>query len=43
LIKGEVDMDINHGLEQHEIDAGYILTCQSHPISDDVVVSFDDR
>jgi ring-1,2-phenylacetyl-CoA epoxidase subunit PaaE len=43
LIKGKVDMDINHGLEQHEIDAGYILTCQSHPISDDVVVSFDDR
>ena len=43
LIKGQVDMDINHGLEQHEIDAGYILTCQSHPISDEVVVSFDDR
>lgn len=43
LIKGKVDMDINHGLEQHEIDAGYILTCQSHPISDEVIVSFDDR
>lgn len=43
LMKGKVDMDINHGLEQHEIDAGYILTCQSHPISDEVVVSFDDR
>lgn len=43
LIKGKVDMDINHGLEQHEIDAGYILTCQSHPITDEVVVSFDDR
>ncbi len=43
LIKGKVDMDINHGLEQHEIDAGYILTCQSHPISDEVVVSFDER
>jgi len=43
LIKGQVDMDISHGLEQHEIDAGYILTCQSHPISDEVVVSFDER
>ncbi|MBL4822207.1 MAG: phenylacetate-CoA oxygenase/reductase subunit PaaK [Colwellia sp.] len=43
LIKGKVDMDINHGLEQHEIDAGYILTCQSHPISAEVVVSFDER
>jgi len=43
LIKGQVDMDISHGLEQHEIDAGYILTCQSHPITDEVVVSFDER
>ena len=43
LIKGKVDMDIDHGLEQHEIDAGYILTCQSHPITDEVIVSFDER
>ncbi len=43
VVKGKVDMDINHGLEQHEIDAGYILTCQSHPITDEVVVSFDER
>jgi len=43
VVKGKVDMDINHGLEQHEIDAGYILTCQSHPITDEVVISFDER
>ncbi|MFL7008892.1 1,2-phenylacetyl-CoA epoxidase subunit PaaE [Enterovibrio norvegicus] len=43
LVKGKVDMDISHGLEQHEIDAGYILTCQAHPISDDVTVDFDQR
>ena len=43
LIKGQVDMDINHGLEPHEVDAGYILTCQAHPVSDEVIVSFDDR
>ena len=43
LIKGEVDMDITHGLEQHEIDTGYILTCQAHPVSDEVVVDFDQR
>lgn len=43
LLKGQVDMDINHGLEQHEVDAGFILTCQSHPITDEVVVSFDER
>ena len=43
LVKGKVDMDINHGLEPHEIEAGYILTCQSHPITDEVIVSFDER
>lgn len=43
LVKGKVDMDITHGLEQHEIDAGYILTCQAHPVSDEVIVDFDQR
>ena len=43
LIKGKVDMDLTHGLETHEIEAGYILTCQAHPISDDVEVDFDLR
>jgi len=43
LIKGEVDMDIIHGLEQHEIDAGYILSCQAHPISKEVIIDFDQR
>lgn len=43
LVKGKVDMDLNHGLEQHEIEAGYILACQAHPISDEVVVDFDQR
>ena len=43
LIKGEVDMDIAHGLEAHEIEAGYILSCQSHPVSDEVFVDFDQR
>jgi ring-1,2-phenylacetyl-CoA epoxidase subunit PaaE len=43
LVKGEVDMDISHGLEKHEIEAGYILSCQAHPLSDEVVVDFDQR
>lgn len=43
LVKGEVDMDISHGLEPHEIEAGYILSCQAHPISDEVEVDFDQR
>lgn len=43
VVSGEVEMDITHGLETHEIEAGYILSCQAHPISDEVVVDFDQR
>lgn len=41
LVEGEVDMDIAHGLEEGEVEKGFILTCQAHPISDRVVVDFD--
>jgi ring-1,2-phenylacetyl-CoA epoxidase subunit PaaE len=41
LVEGKVDMDLNHALEAEELEAGYILTCQSHPISDKVVVDYD--
>ncbi len=43
LVEGQVDMDIAHGLEPHEVEAGYILSCQAHPLSDEVVVDFDQR
>ncbi|NCF18660.1 MAG: phenylacetate-CoA oxygenase/reductase subunit PaaK [Haliea sp.] len=43
LVEGEVDMDITHGLEGGELEAGFILTCQAHPISDKVVVDFDQK
>lgn len=43
LVEGKVDMDITHGLEAGELDAGFILTCQAHPISDKVVVDFDQK
>jgi ring-1,2-phenylacetyl-CoA epoxidase subunit PaaE len=43
LIKGEVDMDVHYGLEHDEIEAGFILTCQSHPKTKEVVVDFDER
>ncbi len=43
LISGEVDMDVTHGLEKHEIEAGYVLSCQAHPLSDEVIVDFDQR
>ena len=41
LIEGEVDIIVNYGLEQEEIDEGYILTCQAIPTSAKVVVDFD--
>lgn len=41
LKAGEVDMDLNQALGPEELKKGYILTCQSHPISDKVVVDFD--
>ena len=41
LIEGEVEMDVHWGLEHDEIEQGYILTCQSHPKTEKVVVDFD--
>ena len=41
LLEGEVDMDLNQALRPEEIEKGYILTCQSHPISDKIVVDYD--
>ena len=35
-------MDVNYALEQDEVAAGYILTCQSHPTSAKLIVSFDE-
>jgi ring-1,2-phenylacetyl-CoA epoxidase subunit PaaE len=41
LLEGEVDMDVHWGLEHEEIEKGFILTCQSHPKTEKVVVDFD--
>ncbi len=41
LIEGEVDMEANYALEDYEVERGYILTCQSHPRTDRVVVDYD--
>lgn len=43
LADGRVEMAVNWGLEDEEVQKGYILTCQSHPLTDRVVVDFDDR
>ena len=41
LIEGEIEMEVNYGLEQDEVKAGFILTCQSHPRSKKVLIDFD--
>jgi len=41
LVAGEVTMRRNYALEQEELDAGYILTCQSLPTSDQITVDYD--
>jgi ring-1,2-phenylacetyl-CoA epoxidase subunit PaaE len=41
--EGEVRMDKNYALVDTEIEAGYVLTCQSHPLTDRVVVRYDHR
>lgn len=38
---GEVTMRANHALEPHELEAGYVLTCQCYPTSDEVAVDYD--
>lgn len=41
VIEGEVEMDSNHALEDYEVAAGYVLSCQSYPLSAKVVLDFD--
>lgn len=41
VIEGEVEMDSNHALEDYEVAAGYVLSCQAFPVSDKVVLDFD--
>ena len=43
LMSGKVEMENNYALEPEELEAGFILTCQSHPRTDQVVVDFDLR
>ena len=39
--EGSVIMDANYALSDQEVEDGYILTCQSHPNSENVIIDFD--
>lgn len=43
LLEGEVEMEKNFTLEAWEIEKGFVLTCQARPLTDKVVVSYDER
>jgi ring-1,2-phenylacetyl-CoA epoxidase subunit PaaE len=43
LIEGEVRMERNFALDKNEVAAGFVLTCQAHPMTERVVLSFDER
>lgn len=42
VLEGSVEMEMNYALEDDEVADGYVLTCQSHPTSEKVVISYDE-
>jgi len=43
VLEGKVRMDRNFALEPDDVEAGFVLSCQSHPLTEKVVISFDNR
>ncbi|WP_136443314.1 2Fe-2S iron-sulfur cluster-binding protein [Pacificoceanicola onchidii] len=41
VVEGEVEMLVNNALEDYEVEKGYVLSCQSYPLTDRVVVDYD--
>ncbi|HTW19661.1 MAG TPA: 2Fe-2S iron-sulfur cluster-binding protein [Mycobacteriales bacterium] len=41
VVSGSVDMAVNYALQQWELDAGFVLTCQSRPTTGAVTVDYD--
>jgi ring-1,2-phenylacetyl-CoA epoxidase subunit PaaE len=43
LVEGQVRMERNFALDKKEVADGFVLTCQAHPTTERVVLSFDER
>jgi ring-1,2-phenylacetyl-CoA epoxidase subunit PaaE len=41
VVEGRVEMAVNYSLEPWETEAGYVLTCQAHPVTERVVIDYD--
>ena len=41
LLQGTVQMEVNYALEPEEVAQGFILTCQAHPTSENIIIDFD--
>ena len=41
VLLGRAVMDQNHALDDQEIANGYVLTCQAHPVSEEVRLDYD--
>jgi ring-1,2-phenylacetyl-CoA epoxidase subunit PaaE len=41
VLEGKVSMDANFALTDHEVEQGYVLTCQAHPLTEKVVLDYD--
>lgn len=41
VVEGNVEMDVNYALEDYEVARGFVLSCQAFPITDTVIVDFD--
>lgn len=41
VIEGDVEMIANHALEDYEVEKGFVLSCQSYPVTDKVIVDYD--
>ena len=42
VVEGELEMNTNYSLEPWELEAGFVLTCQSRPLTERVVVDYDE-
>ncbi|MDG1719573.1 MAG: FAD-binding oxidoreductase [Flavobacteriales bacterium] len=42
VMEGKAIMDENYSLSEEEVEEGYILTCQAHPTTENIIVDFDE-